>query len=149
MRTLVFSIFGLCLAGAALAQHDAPIAFIPRFDAEPSAAELVRRYPPRALQQKVSGIAVLCCTPNEDRSVACAVSSEWPEGNGFGAASVQASQSYRLAADSHADLAARPGTQVRISMLWAGPVISPETVQSLQRRDMETMHACLPPITAD
>ena len=134
------------MVGAALAQTEAPMVFVPRFDAEPSAADLVRRYPRQALAQNVSGIAVLCCTPNPDRSVACTVSSEFPEGHGFGEASVQASHSYRLTQESHNDLTLRPGALVRISMLWAGPVILPSTIDELRRRDAETMEACLSPM---
>lgn len=143
MRRLACAIVGFCLASAALAQ-DAPLVFIPTFDAEPSSADLIRRYPPRALERNVSGIAVLCCTPNPDRTVACAVSSDFPAAHGFGEASVQASRAYRLTPESYDDLAARPGTLVRISMLWAGPVTTPETIADLQRRDRETREACLP-----
>jgi hypothetical protein len=145
MRLAVSALIAACLAGAALAQEP-PMVFVPTFDAQPSAAELVRHYPPQALRENVSGIAILCCTPRPDRSVACEVSSEFPEGRGFGAASVAASSGYRLAAQSHADLEARPGTRVRISMLWAGAVILPETVDRLRTIDGETMEACLPPL---
>jgi hypothetical protein len=145
MRIAAFAFIAACLAGAALAQEP-PMMFVPTFDAQPSAAELVRHYPPQALQQNTSGIAIVCCTPRPDRSVACEVSSEWPEGQGFGAASVAASSSYRLTQQSAADLEARPGTQVRISMLWAGPVILPQTIDRLRQIDGETMEACLPPL---
>jgi hypothetical protein len=136
----------LCAAGAALAQDQSgPMAFTPSFDAQPSAAEMIRLYPSRALQQNISGIAVMCCSPNPDRSVACAISSEFPAGQGFGEAAVQASHLYRLSPQSHADLLARPGTAVRISMLWTGPVILPATLDELRRKDAETMEACLAP----
>jgi hypothetical protein len=47
---------------------------------------------------------------------------------------------------SHGDLEARPGTRVRISMLWAGTIILPRTVDDLRRIDGDTMEACLPPL---
>jgi hypothetical protein len=144
MRLASAAVVALCIAGAALAQ-EAPMMFIPEFEAEPAPADLVRHYPPRALQQNTSGIAILCCTPRADRSVSCEVSSEWPEGQGFGAASAAASVGYRLSELSHADLAARPETRVRISMLWAGPVILPATIDRLRSIDAETIEACLPP----
>lgn len=134
-----------CLASAALAQ-EAPLIFAPEFEAQPSPAELVRQYPPQALRDNTSGIAILCCAPLPDRSLSCEVSSEYPEGRGFGAASVAASSGYRLTQQSHADLEARSGTLVRISMLWAGAVILPSTVDNLRRIDGETMEACLPPL---
>jgi hypothetical protein len=145
MRIGAFAVIAACVAGAALAQEP-PMMFVPTFDAQPSSAELVRHYPPQALQQNTSGIAILCCTPRPDRSVECEVSSEWPEGQGFGAASVAASSSYTLTQQSAADLEARPGTQVRISMLWAGPVILPQTIDRLRQIDGDTMEACLPPL---
>ncbi|MGQ0534213.1 MAG: hypothetical protein ACT4OF_16210 [Caulobacteraceae bacterium] len=147
MRAITFAIIAIALTSAAAAQ--APMVFVPTFDAEPSSAELISRYPPAALQQNTSGIAVLCCTPRPDRSVACAVSSEWPAAHGFGDASVRASRSYRLSADSYADLIARPGTSVRISLIWAGPVILPATIDELRRIDGETMHACLTPVQSE
>ena len=147
MRLFACIAFILCTIAAAWAQDQSgPMAFTPSFDAQPSATEIIRLYPPRALQQNISGIAVLCCSPNPDRSVACAVSSEFPAGQGFGEAAVQASHSYRLSPQSHADLVARPGAAVRLSMLWTGPVILPATLDELRRRDAETMEACLPPL---
>lgn len=134
-----------CLAGAAFAQDDAPLVFVPTWDGEPSFAEIVSHYPPLALAQNVSGIAVMCCTPRPDRSIDCAVSSEWPAGHAFGAASVRASQGYRLSPDSYNDLHVRNDTPVRLSMMWAAPVLSPETREQLARIDRETAHACLPP----
>lgn len=119
--------------------------FVPEWEAQPTPADIIRRYPPHALQQNLSGIAVLCCTANPDRSVACAVNSEYPTGQGFGGASVQASQSYRLTQQSHDDLVARPGAQVRLSMIWTGAVILPATLDDLRRRDAESMEACLLP----
>ena len=149
MRTIAFAI-ALCLTGAALAQHsDAPLVFVPEFEVQPTPTELVRNYPPRALQNNISGIGVLCCTPRPDRSLDCAVSTESPAGHGFGDASVRAAASYRLSPASHADLAARPGTSVRISLLWAGPLISPEQIEQLRASDRDTMYACLPPSVAN
>jgi len=141
MRLAAVALVAACLASAALAQEIVE----PAFDVEPSSAELVRHYPPQALAQNVSGIAVLCCAPQSDGSVACEVSSEWPEGQGFGAASVTASTVYRLTPQSLADLQTQPGARVRISMMWAGPVILPATVERLQRIDGETLDACVGP----
>jgi hypothetical protein len=145
VRLAASAIIAVCLAGAALAQEP-PFVFVPEFDAQPSPTELVRHYPPQALRDNVSGIVILCCTPRPDRSVSCEVSSEFPEGRGFGAASVAASSGYRLTPLSYGDLEARPGTRVCISMLWAGTVILPRTVDELRRIDGETMEACLPPL---
>lgn len=145
MRLVASAIIAACVASAALAQ-EAPLMFVPQFDAEPSPAQLVGHYPAQALRDNISGIAILCCTPRSDRSVLCEVSSEYPEGQGFGAASVAASPGYRLSQQSHADLDARPGTRVRISMLWAAATFDPRTIDELRRIDGETIEACLPPL---
>ena len=135
-----------CTTAVAFAQNDgAPMVFVPEWEAQPSAAEIIRHYPAHALHQNVSGIAILCCTANADRSVACTVNSEYPAGEGFGDASAQASHAYRLTQQSHDDLVGRPGTQVRLSMIWTGAVILPATLDDLRRRDSESMEACLTP----
>lgn len=141
LRTGALAIAALCIAATAFAQN-APTLFVPEFESEPSPAQLVRHYPPAALRQNVSGIAVLCCVPRADRSLECAVNSEWPAGQGFGQASVRASSVYRLTPASDADLRARREAIVRLSLMWAGPVVSPDTVANLQRIDRDTMFAC-------
>jgi len=136
-----------CIAGAAFAQQGgAPMVFVPEFAAQPSQADYISNYPPRALRENVSGIAVLCCDPREDRGLDCAVSSEWPEARGFGEASLRATQAYRLTPPSHADLVARPGVKVRLSVRWVGPVPDEAAIATLRRLDGETAFACLPPL---
>lgn len=144
MRFITAAIVSLC-ASAALAQ-EGPLVFVPSWEAEPRSADYVRHYPPQALHQNISGIAVLCCTPQADRSIACAVDSEWPAGQGFGAASARVSGSYRLSQQSYDDLHARADTPVRISVMWAAATPAPGAVDNLIRIDRETAHACLPPL---
>lgn len=134
--------FVVCLGGA-FAQ-EAPMVFHPSWETEPSPAQIVRHYPREALAQNISGIGVLCCTARADRSIECAVSSEWPEGRGFGAASARASAGYRLSEQSFADLHGRSDRPIRLSMMWAGPVLTPEMQQRLVQIDRDTAYACLP-----
>jgi hypothetical protein len=62
----------VCAASAAFAQYDdTPMVFVPEFSVAPSPAETVRHYPSRALQQNISGIAVLCCTPGPEGALDC------------------------------------------------------------------------------
>ncbi|MBC7769150.1 MAG: hypothetical protein H7124_10220 [Phycisphaerales bacterium] len=145
MRSFATVIVILCVAGAALARDESPLVFVPTWDVEPRPAEIVAHYPPRALAQNVSGIAVMCCTPRADRSIDCATSSEWPSGFEFGAASVRASLGYRLSEASYGDLHARADRPVRLSMLWAGPILTAEMQQQLLQLDRDTAYACLPP----
>lgn len=140
MRLIVIaSVIATSIIGAAIAQ---PRAFTPRWDAEPSAADYVRLYPQRALAQNVSGVAVLCCTPRADRGLDCRVGHEWPDAQGFGAASVQASQSFRLTQAAYDDFQARSDTQIRLSMLWAAAVVSQDTRDRLASIDRETGFIC-------
>ena len=146
-RAVAFSAAAfIAITTAALAQQDgSPFIFIPEFEAQPTQGDYIANYPRQALRENVSGIAVLCCDERGDRSLDCAVNLEWPEERGFGAASLVAARAYRLTPQSHADLAARPGVKVRLSVRWVGPVPSPETIEDLRRRDRESLEACLPP----
>lgn len=147
MRTLAASVFiGACIASAALAQQDnVPFAYVPEFEAQPAQRDYIANYPPAALRANVSGIAVLCCDERDDRGLTCAVNTEWPAGRGFGEASVRAAQAYRLTSQSHVDLAARPGVQVRLSMRWASAVPDEAQLAEMRRIHGETLEACLPP----
>jgi len=155
MRTLVLMLSVLLVvatmaATAALAQHDdTPMVFVPEFAVQPSPSETVRHFPPRALGQNTSGIVVLCCTPGAEGALQCSTRLESPAGRGFAEASVRASRAYRLTEQSHADLVARPGVMVRLSMRWAAPLITPETIEELRRIDRETAYICLPPIDVE
>jgi hypothetical protein len=131
----------VCFLGVALAQ-EAPLVFTPSWEAQPSPAEIVSHYPRQALAQNVSGVAVLCCTPRADRSLDCHVGSEWPEGQGFGAASVAASHGYRLTQTSLEDFQNHSDTQIRLSMMWAATVVSEETRNRLVSIDRETGFVC-------
>lgn len=147
MRTIVAAaLVAASIAGAAFAQNQAPLAFVPTWAAEPSSADYIRHYPPQALHRNVSGIAVLCCTPQADHSLDRAVSSEFPAGQGFGQASARVSRSYRLSQQSYDDVHTRGDTPVRISVLWGAPIPAPGAIDELSRIDRETAHACLPPL---
>lgn len=142
-RLAVAAAFAACIAGAALAQNDtSPLVFTPRWEAEPSGADYVRLYPRAALNQNVSGVAVLCCTPRADRGMDCRVGHEWPEGQGFGAASLQAAQRFRLTQTAYEDYQTHSDTQIRLGMMWAAAVVSQETRDRLASIDRETGFVC-------
>lgn len=135
----------VCLTGAALAQGQGPLAFRPTWDVEPTPQQNVAHYPRRALAQNISGIAVVCCRPRADRSLDCSINREWPEGHGFGAATQTATQAYRLSPESALDLERRPNVQIRLSMIWAGAVVTDDMRNTLLDLDQDTMEACLLP----
>ena len=131
-----------CRSGAALAQNDAPLVFVPRWEAQPSGADYVRLYPSAALNQNVSGVAVLCCTPRADRGLDCRVGHEWPAAQGFGAASLQAAQHFRLTQTSYEDFQTHSDTEMRLGMMWAAAVVSQQTRDRLASIDRETGFIC-------
>lgn len=136
---------GVCLAGAALAQGQddtSPLVFTPRWEGEPSGSDYVRLYPRDALNQNVSGVAVLCCTPRADRDMDCRVGHEWPEGRGFGAASLEAARRFRLTQTAYEDFQSHSDTQIRIGMMWAAAIVSEETRNRLVSIDRETGFVC-------
>jgi hypothetical protein len=133
-------------AGLAFAQ-DTPMVFVPAWEAEPNQADYIALYPRQALAGNVSGIAVLCCTPQSDRSIDCIVSSEAPAGQGFGEASVRASRRYRMTQLSFDDFQSRSDSAIRLSVIWAAAFVSQETRDRLALVDQETIYACLPPET--
>lgn len=140
------AVVAVCLATTALAQQDeTPFRFVPEFEAQPTQRDYIANYPPGALRDNVSGIAVLCCDERDDRGLTCAVNTEWPAGRGFGEASVRAAQAYRLTPQSHADLVARPGVQVRLSMRWASAVPDEAQLAEMRRIHGETLEVRLPP----
>jgi hypothetical protein len=142
MRMLAaVAVIAACIAGAALAQ-EAPLVFVPRWEAEPQPADYVRLYPRRALNQNVSGVAILCCTPRADRGMDCRVGREWPADQGFGAASLEAAQSFRLTQTSYDDFQTHSDTQIRLSMMWAAAIVSDETRDRLISIDRETGFIC-------
>lgn len=62
----------------------------------PTADELRRYYPDRALRREKEGVVSLACIVRTDGALACAVDEESPAGWGFGQAALQISQAYRM-----------------------------------------------------
>lgn len=145
-KITAIALIAACIAGAALAQ-EGPLVFTPTWDVEPTPQQNVTHYPRQALAQNVSGIAVVCCRPRADRSLDCGISSEWPAGHGFGAATQRAASAYRLSPQSALDLEQRPNVRIRLSMMWAGAVITDDTRNTLFAMDRDTAEACLAPPT--
>lgn len=69
----------------------------PQWVRQPSAAQMERAYPRGAAADGLSGRAVLSCTVQASGEVAsCAVTSETPQGEGFGRAALSLSRHFRL-----------------------------------------------------
>jgi hypothetical protein len=95
---LVYVILAFAVCGVALAQDGSSSdrRFQPDWLSVPTARDYERHFPERALRRGVVGAAMLCCTPNDDASVACRVAHEWPADAGFGEAALGLAQSFRL-----------------------------------------------------
>ncbi|MDO1558290.1 TonB family protein [Brevundimonas sp. 2R-24] len=69
----------------------------PRWIQQPSARQMERHYPARAIDNGVAGAATLRCTVTATGSVTgCSVTEETPQGYGFGRAAVQLSRYFRM-----------------------------------------------------
>jgi protein TonB len=63
----------------------------------PGAREFDRYYPTRAAEREKEGRVVLNCSVNADGSINCRVTSESPDGWGFGEAALQISKFFKMA----------------------------------------------------
>lgn len=104
-----------CIATAGFAQDGAvpdapeaasePAPFVPGLEQR---VPMRGRYMPReAMERSIPGAAVVCCVPNEDRSLNCDVGWEAPEGVGFGDAALRIVATQQLREESYADYEAR------------------------------------------
>ena len=92
----------------------------PRWASLPSAAQLMRAYPNRALGTGVSGSAALLCQVSAAGTLSgCAVTSETPSGQGFGRAATSLSRYFRMSpgtVDGQAIDGARVAFTVRFAL---------------------------------
>ena len=118
MRWLAGLLAIVTCVGAAMAQsRDAPVD--DRFIAEwEELAGVTNSYPPDALYLGRSGFVELCCTANSDRTVACRVGFETPEGNGFGEFALRLSRRMRMTPESYAAFQADPSNWLQLSLHW-------------------------------
>ncbi|MCX7359313.1 MAG: hypothetical protein NT015_14370 [Alphaproteobacteria bacterium] len=131
MRIAVFAVVAIAIAGAAIAQETQTPATPPlriTWDARPDAQDFARNYPQDALNQQMSGAALLCCTVNEARGLDCTVPVEYPEGQGFGAATLVLASKFTMSADSYAVVRDTQEGRFRTTIRWMMPDETPEAV---------------------
>ncbi len=88
----------------------------PGYAQMPTAADMARLYPDKALDVGKEGDVVMQCTVQRDLTLArCAVSSETAEGFGFGDAALQLSKFFRM------KKGARPGSRITIPIQFQTP----------------------------
>ena len=88
----------------------------PGYDKIPTAEDMAKFYPDKALEVGKEGGATLRCAVTKARTLAnCTVASESPDGFGFGDAALQLSKLFRLKSG------ARPGARVTIPIQFTTP----------------------------
>ena len=81
---------------APLAPPPPPVVTNPQWVRRPSARDVTRFYPSRAIERDKTGVVVLNCTVRTNGTLQCSVASEDPSGWGFGAAAINLSRSYEM-----------------------------------------------------
>src|SRR5262249_14432487 len=84
-------------AGPTWAQLDAAASLAnPHWRARPNAGSFVRAFPRRALNEHLSGAAVLDCLVVEEGRLSCVVAHETPTEWGFGSAALDVARDFRI-----------------------------------------------------
>lgn len=98
-----------------------PVITHPRWASQPSAAQMSRAYPERALDDGVSGSASLTCSVSAAGSLSnCAVTSENPSNRRFGSAALGLTRYFRMQPGA-VDGQAIDGARVSFSVRFAAP----------------------------
>ncbi len=86
------------------------------YDQIPTAEDLAKFYPEKAMDYGKDGGATIRCTVQKDRSLAkCTIAMETPAGFGFGDAALQMSKLFKM------KKIAKPGAQVSIPIQFQAP----------------------------
>lgn len=97
-----------------------PVIRNPSWDRQPTAEQMMRAYPERALERGVGGSAVLNCLVQANGTIAgCDVSSETPAGQGFGRAAQSLSRHFRI--NPRTVDGAATGSRVVVSLRFVPP----------------------------
>ncbi len=92
--------------------------FTPEWDRRPTGNDFARHYPSAALDRRVPGLAQLCCTPREDRTLDCRVGVAWPSEYPFDRASLAVAERFRMTPESYAAFQATPGAWLQLPIHW-------------------------------
>jgi hypothetical protein len=123
MKVVLFGISALFAVGVALAQPapTGPIddgRFRAEYDRMPSGGDFEHYYPRDARNAGTPGVAELCCTVREDRTLECRSGFEWPQGQGFGEAAVNISKAFRLSPASYERYRAQSGAWMQVAITF-------------------------------
>jgi hypothetical protein len=142
-------VFAILLAAACVAASMAwaePIAREQvRWVRQPDARAFARLYPDRAVNNEISGTAVLCCTVNDDGSLNCTAPFEWPQGYGFGEATVAISHEFSVAPETVEAARATPNAYLRRQIRWQMGSPPTEIAAAFTRIAEATQNICEAP----
>jgi hypothetical protein len=134
----------LCIAGAALAQSTVLDASTLEWEERPGDS-FARLYPRSAIDRELPGAAVVCCAINDQRRLSCETAFEWPQGYGFGDATIAVMGGYRLSQASYDRVMASPerNLPIRRMMRWTLPGrMTAETTQAMDRISAASQNMC-------
>ncbi|MBL8548952.1 MAG: hypothetical protein JNJ73_03130 [Hyphomonadaceae bacterium] len=114
------------------------------YDRRPTGEDFARHYPAGPLDESRGGSAVLCCTPRADRTLDCRVGAEAPNGDGFGAAAVAISRSFRLTRRSYEGFMADPSNWMQVPIHFR---VEPGTTIDIDAFRRLTQGLCRPAAT--
>ena len=113
-------------------------------------ASFARLYPQAAQDRMLPGVAVVCCSIREDRRLDCQTAFEWPQGYGFGDATLQVMRDFRLTQASYDEVMAGPDRDlpIRQTLRWSLPQrMTPETESAFARISEAAQTMCATPVS--
>lgn len=128
------ALIGASIAGAALAQDASqnPLpTFAPEFEQATDGRGAARVIPSRMIERGQSGVAHLCCTPRDDRTLDCRVAFEWPERRRFGETALEFAEGMQITAASLEAYQTQPGRQVHVPVEFRLLPIRREVAEAL------------------
>lgn len=130
LRTTAKILIAIMVMASAAVAHS-PLNY---FSQRPTGADFADAYPLEALIRNQAGAADLCCSPGLMGTLRCKVDREWPEGQGFGEASLKVAAAFRLSAAGQRELEKQSrGGLVRVPIRWNLDSSSPRQLEQRSR----------------
>lgn len=119
--------------------------FAPEWEQRPTGRDFAVSYPRDAVRRGQSGVTVLCCTPNEDRYLACRTAFEAPRNAGFGEAAVRIARRFRMTEASYVAYRSNANNWLQVPINFAMAPLNEGAWARIQRTAREaTQGLCRP-----
>lgn len=146
MRSLAAAAVLACVTGASLALAQGDQSAVPTFRAEferrTDGQRVARVLPSQMLDRGVSGVAHLCCSPRQDRSLDCEVAFEWPERRRFGETALEVAEGMYLTPASLEEYQTQPGRLVHIPVEFRLLPVRREVAEALEGIAARSQNLC-------